>query len=206
MSELLKKQLADNQIMEKLQHVHKESYKLTPSFSAFIIKHIEDEKRNNKSLSYKPTVAEILGVELTTIEQIKDGKRVLTVEEAIQLEKAYGVAISLLLKKEIEGKQIPEKLQDIHKAFIEFSEKYAYLKMPITEETEKQLCILEQEEELVERIKELKETAERLKLETKALEERKLAAKKKKSKKIKIEMLNQTEREKIIRHDELIEH
>lgn len=205
MSELLKKELASKQSTEKLQHVHKESYKLTPLFSAFIVKHLEDEKRNNKSLIDKPTVAEILGVELKTIEQIKNGKRVLTVEEANQLEKTYAIPISLLLKKELEGKQIPEKLQHVHKGFIEFSENKNYLKIPITEETAKQISILEQEEELVERIKELKEIAERLKLETKALEERKLAAQKQKSTKTKIKTLKPTKKEKIIHH-ELVEH
>ena len=181
-------------------------YKLSPLFSTFIVKHLEDENRNNKSLSDKPTVAEILGVELATIEQIKDGKRVLTVEEAIQLEKTYGVPISLLLKKELAGKQIPEKLQNVHKAFIDFSEKYTYLEKPITEETAKQLSILEHEEELVERIKELKETAEHLKLEVKVLEERKITAQKRKSTKSKIVSLPPTKKEKITRHDELVDH
>lgn len=179
-------------------------YKLSPLFSAFIVKRLEDE-RNNKSLSDKPTAAEILGVELTTIEQIKDGKRVLTVKEAIKLEKTYAIPISLLLKKELEGKQIPEKLQHVHKEFIKFSENKDYLKIPITEEATKQISILEQEEELVERIKELKETAERLKLETKSLEERKLVAQKQKSTKTKIETLKPTKKEKIIHH-ELVEH
>ncbi len=206
MSELLKKQIAGNKSTEKLQHVHKASYKLSTLFSAFIVKHLEDEKRNNKSLSEKPTVAEILGLELTAIEQIKDSKRVLTVEEAIQLEKAYEVSISSLLKKELAGKQIPEKLQDVHKAFLKFSENKTYLVIQTTEETAKQLSILEQEEKLVERIKELKETAELLKIENKVLEERKIADQNQQSTKFEIELLNPTEREKVTHQDELVEH
>lgn len=150
-------------------------YKLSPLFSAFIVKHLEDE-RNNKSLSDKPTVADILGVEQATIEQIKNGKQVLTVEEVIQLEKTYAVSFSSLLKKELARKQIPEKLQQVHKAFLEFSENKSCSGIPIIEESAKQPSILEQEEKILERIKELKETAERLQFETKALEKRKRMA------------------------------
>lgn len=125
-------------------------------------------------MANQPTIADVLGVAPITIKHIKDGEKSLTVKQAIALENAYGMSIASLLKKEIAGKHIPKKLQNVHRAFLEFLKNDSYLKVPSTPEGRKQIQILENEEALVvEKVKELKQKAEDLKLEVKVLEVRK---------------------------------